>query len=62
MIITLNNEMRPTVEILSINISNKTVDFKDIDGICNASYTSEGEIPTEDELRSGIESVFGGNL
>lgn len=62
MIISLDNEIHSTVEILSINISNSTVDFKDIDGICNAPYTSEGDIPTVDELRTGIESVFGGNL
>lgn len=50
---------RQDVEILAINIANKTVDFRDIDGVCNCPYTSEGDIPTVDELRTAIEKVLG---
>lgn len=59
MIIELNNETRPSVEILAINIANKTVDFKDIDGVCNCPYTSVADIPTEAELKTAIEVVLG---
>lgn len=59
MTITLNNQTHPTVEVLQINIVNKTVDFKDRDGICNAPYVSEADIPTEAELTTAIEAVFG---
>lgn len=50
---------RPGVEVLAINIASKTVDFKDIDGVCNCSYVSEGDIPTEAELKTAIEAVLG---
>jgi len=38
---------RPDVEVLAINIANKTVDFKDIDGVCNAPYVSVADIGAE---------------
>ena len=50
---------RPDVEVLAINIANKTVDFKDVDGVCNAPYVSEADIPTEAELKTAIEAVLG---
>jgi len=50
---------RPDVEVLAINLANKTVDFKDIDGVCNCPYVSEGDIPTEAELKTAIEAVLG---
>lgn len=50
---------RPDVEVLAINIVAKTVDFKDMDGVCNAPYISEADIPTEAELKTAIESVLG---
>ena len=50
---------RPDVEVLQINLVNKTVDFKDIDGVCNAPYVSEADIPTEAELKTAIEAVLG---
>ena len=50
---------RPDVEILSINIANGTVDFRDVDGVCNCPYTSKGDIPTEEELKTAIEAVLG---
>ena len=56
MIISLSIE-RPDVEVLAINIANKTVDFKDIDGVCNAPYVSVADIPTEAELKTAIEAV-----
>ena len=56
MIISLSIE-RPDVEVLAINIANKTVDFMDIDGVCNAPYISEADIPTEAELKTAIEAV-----
>lgn len=59
MIIKLDNKTRPEVEILTINIANKTVDFKDIDGVCNCPYVSEGDMPTEAELQKAIEAVLG---
>lgn len=59
MTLTLNNQTHPTVEVLQINIANKTVDFKDRDGICNAPYISASDIPTEAELITAIEAVFG---
>ena len=58
MIISLNIE-RPDVEVLQINIASKTVDFKDINGVCNAPYVSVGDIPTEAELKTAIEAVLG---
>jgi hypothetical protein len=58
--IILDNLTHPEVEILVINISNKTVDFKDvIDGICNAPYLTEGDIPTAVELTTAISAVLG---
>jgi hypothetical protein len=50
---------RPDVEVLAINIANKTVDFKDIDGVCNTPYVSVADIPTEAELKTAIEAVLG---
>ena len=50
---------RPDVEVLQINIAQKTVDFRDIDGICNCPYVSEGDIPTKAELKAAIEAVLG---
>jgi hypothetical protein len=50
---------RPDVEVLAINIANKTVDFKDIDGVCNCPYASKDDIPTEEELKTAIEAVLG---
>ena len=51
---------RPDVEILAINIANKTVDFKDVlDGVCNCPYVAAGDIPTEAELKTAIEAVLG---
>lgn len=58
MIISLSIE-RPDVEVLAINIASKTVDFRDIDGVCNCLYVSEGDIPTEAELKTAIEAVLG---
>ena len=58
MIIELENKSRESVEVLQINLANKTVDFKDIDGICNCYYVSEGNIPTEAELKTAIEAVL----
>lgn len=58
MIIALSID-RPDVEVLAINIANKTVDFKDIDGVCNCPYVSAGDIPTEVELKTAIEAVLG---
>ena len=58
MIISLSIN-RPDVEILQINIAGKTVDFKDIDGVCNCPYISEDDIPTETELKTAIEIVLG---
>ena len=58
MIISLSIE-RQDVEVLAINLANKTVDFKDIDGVCNAPYVSVADIPTEAELKTAIESVVG---
>ena len=58
MIISLNID-RPDVEVLQINIASKTVDFKDVDGVCNAPYVSEADIPTEAELKTAIEVVLG---
>lgn len=57
--ITLNNKTHPEVEVLQINITNKTVDFKNRDGICNAPFISATDIPTEAELKTGIEAVLG---
>lgn len=57
--IVLDNKTHPEVEILQINIVNKTVDFRDIDGICNAPFVSVDDIPTEAELKAGIEAVLG---
>lgn len=56
MIISLSIE-RPDVEVLAINIASKTVDFRDIDGVCNCPYVSEADIPTEAELKTAIEAV-----
>jgi hypothetical protein len=51
---------RPDVEVLLINVANKTVDFRDVlDGICNCPYVSAGDIPTEAELKTAIEAVLG---
>ena len=50
---------RPDVEVLQINIAQKTVDFRDMDGICNCPYVSEGDIPTKAELKAAIEAVLG---
>lgn len=58
MIIELSID-RPDVEVLAINIAQKTVDFKDIDGVCNCPYISEADIPTEAELKTAIEAVLG---
>ena len=58
MIISLSIE-RPDVEVLAINIANKTVDFKDVDGVFNAPYVSAADIPTEAELKTAIEAVLG---
>jgi len=59
MIISLSID-RPDVEVLAINIANKTVDFRDVlDGICNCPYVSAGDIPTEAELKTAIEAVLG---
>jgi hypothetical protein len=58
MIISLSID-RPDVEVLAINIAQKTVDFKDIDGVCNAPFASVGDIPTEAELKTAIEAVLG---
>jgi hypothetical protein len=58
MIISLSIE-RPDVEVLAINIASKTVDFKDIDGVCNCPYVSVADIPTEAELKTAIEAVLG---
>ena len=60
--IELNNVTHPEVDILAINLANKTVDFKDVDGVCNAPYSAAGEIPTEIELKAGIEAVLGESL
>ena len=59
MIIELENKSRESVEVLQINLANKTVDFKDIDGVCNAPYVSVADIPTEAELKTAIEAVLG---
>lgn len=58
MIISLSIE-RPDVEVLAINIASKTVDFKDIDGVCNCPYISVDDIPTDAELKTAIEAVLG---
>ncbi len=58
MIISLSIE-RPDVEVLQINLANKTVDFKDVDGVCNCPYVSVADIPTEAELKTAIEAVLG---
>ena len=58
MIISLNID-RPDVEVLQINIASKTVDFKDVDGVCNCPFVSEADIPTEAELKTAIEAVLG---
>jgi hypothetical protein len=50
---------RPDVEVVAINIASKTVDFKDMDGLCNCPYVSEADIPTEKELQTAIEAVLG---
>lgn len=57
--IAINSEIHPEVEVLAINISGKTVDFKDIDGVCNCPYVSKADIPTEAELKTAIEAVLG---
>jgi len=57
--ITLSNQTHPEVDVLQINITNKTVDFKDRDGICNAPFISVADIPTEAELKTAIEAVLG---
>jgi hypothetical protein len=59
MIIAIDNKTRPEIEIMAINIANKTVDFKDIDGVCNCPYVSDGDIPSEGELREAIQAVLG---
>ena len=55
--ITLSNNKE--IEILGINLRNSTVDFKDMDGVCNAPYVSVADIPTEAELKTAIEAVLG---
>jgi len=45
--------------VLANNIANGTVDFKDVDGVCNCPYTSKGDIPTKAELKTAIEAVLG---
>lgn len=57
--ILLDNQTHQEVEVLQINIANKTVDFRDIDGICNCPYASAADIPTEAELKTAIEAVLG---
>lgn len=59
MTLTLNNRTHPTVEVLQINIVNKTVDFRNRDGICNTPFISVADIPTEAELKIAIEAVLG---
>jgi len=57
--ILLDSEVKPEVEVLAINLANQTVDFKDFDGICNAPYVAEGDLPTEYELKAAIEKALG---
>jgi hypothetical protein len=61
--INLNSETHPQAEIVAILLDKKTVDFKWVDGpyngVCNAPYISEGDIPTEAELKTAIEAVLG---
>jgi hypothetical protein len=63
MIINLNSETHPQAEIVAIILDKKTVDFKWVDGpyngVCNAPYVSEADIPTEAELKTAIEAVLG---
>jgi len=63
MIIDLNSETHPQAEIVAINLIAKTVDFRWIgtsyNGVCNCPYVSEGDIPTEAELKAAIEAVLG---
>ena len=63
MIIDLNSETHPQAEIVAINLTVKTVDFRwigtDYNGICNCPYVSKGDIPTKTELKKAIEAVLG---
>jgi hypothetical protein len=59
MIIELNNTTHPTVTVTAIDLIKKTVDFINRDGLCTAPFESAGDIPTADELKTGIESVLG---
>jgi len=63
MIINLTSETHPQAEIMAIILDKKTVDFKWVDGpyngVCNAPYVSEADIPTEKELQTAIEAVLG---
>ena len=61
--IILNSETHPEAEIVAILLDKKTVDFKWVggvyNGVCNAPYVSEADIPTEAELKAAIEAVLG---
>jgi len=63
MIVNLNSETHPQAEIVAILMDKNTVDFKWIgtnyNGICNCPYVSVGDIPTEAELKTAIETVLG---
>lgn len=59
MIIALDNKTRPDVEILAINIAGKSVDFKDIDGVCSCPYEAKDDIPTTEELAAAVSKVLG---
>ena len=63
MIIDLNSETHPSVGVIAILLDKKTMDFQWIgtnyNGVCNCPYVSEGDIPTEAELKTAIEAVLG---
>jgi hypothetical protein len=63
MIVELNSETHPKAEVVAILMDRKTVDFRWVDGpyngVCNAPYISEADIPTEAELKTAIEAVLG---
>lgn len=63
MIINLNSETHPQAEIVAILMDKKTLDFKwigtDYNGVCNAPYVSETDIPTEKDLATAIGAVLG---
>ena len=49
-----------SVTVNAINLTSKTVTFTDeIDGTGSCPYTSEGDIPTTEEVITAIEVVLG---